>query len=363
MPEIMSEVQVDRTDVPTTSEDGQLVVDRPQLELVTGRLAQLNVRPTQPPEVDEALGLALLRLPPGTDVHELALQLRSADFAATPVLGTNPHLAAAPATMHPYPETKPHPYVLAPGVLPTPGPEVDPASGVHVGVLDVDDSVVGAQAPSLLAGHGAFVHSLVLDQAPDATVTVRRVPADRGRATAWDVAKAMMALADAGAQVIHLSLGCHTPDGEPPLVLRRAVELLGPRVLVVAAAGSRGPTSSGARPTWPAAVPGVVAVGARNADDSLADFSPRQPWVTCTAPGSLVIDLTATVPLLDGTSLDFTGYAIWSDTAFAAATVSGAIAAKAVPGQVTAPDALAGLLAGDGGVARKYVSGNDGQRA
>ncbi|HYS38969.1 MAG TPA: hypothetical protein VEO01_25420, partial [Pseudonocardiaceae bacterium] len=66
MPEIVSDTHVDRT---TTSEKDQLVVDLPHLDLVTGQLAQLNVRPTQPPEVDEALGLALLRLPPGTDVH------------------------------------------------------------------------------------------------------------------------------------------------------------------------------------------------------------------------------------------------------------------------------------------------------
>lgn len=357
MPEIMSDPRVDRTDVPDTSEPDQLVVDLPQLDLVTGQLAELNIHPSQPPVVDEALGLALLRLPPGSDVHGLALQLRSTDHAAPPVIGTNPHVGTVYGAIVPYPETKPHmpPYVLASGVLPAPTHEARSAPGVHVGVLDIrfDD----AAPASLLEGHTAFVHSLILDQAPQATVTVRSVPVPDVHATAWDVAQALMALADAGVHVINLSVGCRTPDGEPPLLLRRAVELLRARVVLVAAAGSPGQT------TWPAALPGVVAVGARNADDSVADVSPELPWVTCTAPGSLVIDLTATVPLCEGKSLNFKGYPSWSGTAFAAATVSGAIAAHTVPGQVTAQEALAGLLAGDGGVVRKYVPGDDGQRA
>ncbi|HYS36024.1 MAG TPA: S8/S53 family peptidase, partial [Pseudonocardiaceae bacterium] len=289
------------------------------------------------------------------------LQVRSTDPLSL-LIGANLHLTTVSGTINPYPRTEPHPHVLAPGVLPVPTPEVHPfpRTEPHVGVLNVDDHVVEARSPSLPAGHAAFVHSLILDQAPDTTVTVRSVPVAEGQATAWDVARAMMALADTGVHVINLSAGCRTPDGEPPLLLRRVVELLRSRVVLVAAAGN---DNLAAAPTWPAALPGVVAVGARNIDDSLADFSPRLPWVTCTAPGSLIIHLTATVPLLDGTSMDFEGNAAWSGTAFAAATVSGAIAAHTVLGQVTAQEALAGLLAGDGGVVRKYVPGDDGQRA
>jgi hypothetical protein len=128
-------------------------------------------------------------------------------------------------------------------------------------------------------------------------------------------------------------------------------------VLLVAAAGDQN------RTTWPAALDGVVAVGARQDDGTLSDFSPRQPWVRCTAPGDRDTSLTATVPPVAGIQQEFTGGAIWSGTAFAAATASGVIAARTVPGTVTAHDALSALLAEDGGVVRKYVPGDDGQRA
>jgi hypothetical protein len=322
------------TTVPT---NGQLVVDLPHLDQLTGQLAELSVHPTQPPEIDEALGLALLRLP--TEAAALIARLRSTEFAASAVLGTNPPMANTRGVINPDPETKPHPYVLPP-----------PAGhGVHVGALHASPARDTRPTP-LGAYHAEVVTSLVTAQATQATVVVRNVPVDAtGRTTAWDVARAMLALADAGVDVINLSVSCDPPHGEPPLPLRCAVELLSPRVVPVAAAGDR-PTCE---PTWPA---GVVVVGARKADESLADFSPRAPWVTCTAPGDTWP--TTTVP-----PFDFEGYVTWSGTAFAAATASGAIAAHTVPGQVTARDALAGLLAGDGGVVRKYLPGDDGQRA
>ena len=60
------------------------------------------------------------------------------------------------------------------------------------------------------------------------------------------------------AQVINLSLGCHTGDNKPPLVFARALERLGPDVVVVAAPATSLPTSrsvlSGPR-LWTASSP------------------------------------------------------------------------------------------------------------
>jgi membrane-anchored mycosin MYCP len=340
MPEMMSDV---RTQASTTGENEQLVVDVPHLDLVTSRLARMNTQPTHS-AVDDMLGLALLRLPSGSDANVLAPGLRSPDDQnVIPVIGTNPHLTVVSGVIHPYPQPKPHGSAdrrLAGG------------GGVQVGVLDPRFAepagpIQGSPTSLLVAGHTALMTALIHAQAPDAIVTVRGVLDDEGQVTAWSVVRGMMALADAGVHVINLSVSCTTTDGEAPLLLCQAVKLLSQRVLLVAAAGDQNLT------TWPAALPGVVAVGARQDDGTPADFSPRQPWVMCTAPGDQNTRLTATA--FNGTPGEFTGDATWSGTAFAAATASGAVAARTVPGQVTAHDALTSLLAEDGGVVRRYA--------
>jgi membrane-anchored mycosin MYCP len=110
----------------------------------------------------------------------------------------------------------------------------------------------------------------------------------------------------------------------------------------------------------------VVAVGARAQDESLASFSPRLPWITCTAPGVTVLGDYLDAPdiaLMDGTKAQFDGYATWSGTSFATAITSGAIAARTVRGRVTARQALAELLAERDGVVRPYAQCDDGPRA
>jgi hypothetical protein len=53
--------------------------------------------------------------------------------------------------------------------------------------------------------------------------------------------------------------------------------------------------------------------------------------------------------------LTFEGYAVWNGTSFAAATTSGAIAARIVPGEVTARGALSQLLDDPHSVVHKYI--------
>ena len=98
-----------------------------------------------------------------------------------------------------------------------------------------------------------------------------------------------------------MSFGCYTDNGEPPLVLARAVSLVSAEILLVAAAGNHGnidklkksgavPADSWAKgltpktPVWPAAFDEVIAVGATNRGKP-GPFSPKTPSVDLAAPG------------------------------------------------------------------------------
>jgi membrane-anchored mycosin MYCP len=198
------------------------------------------------------------------------------------------------------------------------------------------------------AGHGTFVAGRILEAAPAATVYLHRVldvpPASEpgpSRTDSWTVARRLVRLARDNAHVINLSLGCRTVDGHPPLVFARALERLGPDVVVVAAAGNFGKHHKSAGPVWPAAFDRVVAVGATDEKGVRPDYSPKPedaPWVDVQAPGHHVVSLFPEGELLvtkdDGSMRPekFDGFARWSGTSFAAAHVTGLIAARTRPG-------------------------------
>jgi subtilisin family serine protease len=264
------------------------------------------------------------------------------------------------------------------GVLDT-GFARHPALAGHVEVSDVDRFEPGTFRLPIWAGHATFVAGLIAAQAPGAQIVLGKVLDNlTGQAPVWETAVAMAAFADRGVDVLNLSLGCRTLDGRPPLVLRRAVEVLGPRMVIVAAAGNHGNTDNTddrRRPIWPAALPGVLAVGAMEdhqlvpgVQPTVADISPRLPWVDCIAPGIDLVStyVTATVlvhPDQQYPTHHFTGFARWRGTSFAAATVSGAIAARTVPGQVSAQDALRYLLDTPNPVVSRYLWRDDCQCA
>jgi membrane-anchored mycosin MYCP len=221
-----------------------------------------------------------------------------------------------------------------------------------------DPSPDAAPLPSE-AGHGTFVTGLVLRAAPGATVRAVRVLNDRGVSDSWELAKAMVTLARHGVDVLNLSLGCFTDDDQAPLVLARALSRLGPDVLVVAAAGNHGKTTDAKRPLWPGAFDAVVAVGATDESGVRQAWSPDPqfcPWVDVQACGADVESVFLEGKVLTALKVkspgekpaveDFDGFAQWSGTSFAAARVSGMIAAATVPGRVRASEALEGLLGG-----------------
>jgi membrane-anchored mycosin MYCP len=125
----------------------------------------------------------------------------------------------------------------------------------------------------------------------------------------------IMDAVDFGADVINLSLA--TPDDVP--ALRHAVEYaLRHNVVVVAAAGNDLPRG-GTGPFYPAAYPGVLAVGAVGPGGVLAGFSDRHTPVGVTAPG---VNVTTAYPGTFPAAYD----PEQNGTSFAAAFVSGVVA-------------------------------------
>ena len=222
------------------------------------------------------------------------------------------------------------------------------AYGRPTDVLRLDEEI------SPLAAHATFVSGLVLSQAPGAHVEVRRA-LDSTTATGdlWTVATAIVELDRAGVDVLNLSIACYTDDGEPPLALAVAMDRLDPETVVVVAAGNHGngPADVAERPSWPAALDDVVAVGAATNSGARADFSPDAPWVDLLAPGEDVVStfFAGRRPVDETTSepdVAAGGWATWSGTSFSAALVSGVLAAATVPGRVTAREAWQSLQSG-----------------
>lgn len=111
-------------------------------------------------------------------------------------------------------------------------------------------------------------------------------------------AQALLWAVDRGARVVNLSFGGYAYSQTLHEAVNYALERL---VVVVAAAGNQG---TGLR-YYPAALPGVVAVGALDGRGEAAWFSNQGPWVHLWAPG---VRIYSTFPeggygLLSGTSM------------------------------------------------------------
>ncbi len=170
-------------------------------------------------------------------------------------------------------------------------------------------------------GHGTEVAGVIAARpaagtgfvglAPAATVIPIRQTDGGSAGTVQGLAAAIHDAVTRHARVINISQDATEPDP----ALRTAVEdALAHDVVVVAAAGNDG--SGGARhTTYPAAYPGVLAVGASDRDDARASFSQAGPFVGVAAPG---VDMVSTVPL--------GGQCVDSGTSFAAPYVAGVAA-------------------------------------
>jgi Subtilase family len=243
-----------------------------------------------------------------------------------------------------------------------------PSSQVKVGILDTrlfahpdlagryladHDALVPATIASTpdSEAHATFIAGIILAESPNANLIVGHVlNAYNICGSSWDVATKMAAFVDAGVSVLNISFGAATHDDKPPLVLRRAVNKLTSRhVVIVAAAGNHGPNET---KMWPAAFKKVVAVGAGTriaGTDSfkVADFSPRRRWVDLLAPGEDISSLYKA-----------NGYRRWSGTSFSAAVVSGAVAYLVETQRMTPRQAVDLLRTRPTSKARRKVAGS-----
>ena len=208
--------------------------------------------------------------------------------------------------------------------------------------------------------HGTFVAGLVLREAPAARVHMYGVLDRAARNNDEAVAAAIRAAVSGRnpAKVVNLSFNGSLEEGRPPAEIQHVLdqEIDWGQVVVVAAAGNQGTTGT----FFPAASEHVVSVGAVDetrimppgAAPPIADFSNSGDWIRCYASGVQVLgplcwfketgeDLADNRP-----SQHFRGWALWSGTSFAAATVTGRIARVAMDHRCSAPEAQKIVLNG-----------------
>lgn len=318
---------------------------------------------------DEDRGVARLRLRPTAkvDVCELAALLTSGGLSGG---GRSPRLSAAPNHLvlgqpmwwsGPADRPRPAPPLAAPQAVPA-RREVtvailDTGLSPHPWYADTDwyreqraevAEVLDADLDFDLdaqAGHGTFIAGVVLAQAPAARLRARRVIGGDGVGDELAVIRALHWLAEWGrADIVNLSLGCHTYDDRPSPVLAQAIAALGRRTVVVACAGN----AATDRPFWPAALKSVIGVAALDGAER-AWFSNHGWWVDACAQGvdvaSTFVSFDGTRPPVDGADPDlFEGYATWSGTSFATPMVAGRIAGRAAAEGINAPAAADRVL-------------------
>jgi len=119
-----------------------------------------------------------------------------------------------------------------------------------------------------------------------------------GVGSSADVAAAIRWAADNGAHVINMSLGA---DASTSVESSAVAYAIGKGVVVVAAMGNDGTSN----PSYPAAYPGVVAVGAIDSADKKASFSQTGSHISLVAPGVGILStyLAGGTTTMSGTSM------------------------------------------------------------
>ncbi len=152
-------------------------------------------------------------------------------------------------------------------------------------------------------GHGTHVTGIIGARqnngtgisglAPNVTVMVIRTGDTNGVSFTSDVSSAVIEATDRGARVINLSLGGPTnTQSERSAILYAQAR----NVLVVAAAGNE--WEHGNAPSYPAALPGVIAVGAASYDDQRALYSNTGSYISLVAPGGSATSSSTSDPRL-----------------------------------------------------------------
>jgi hypothetical protein len=195
------------------------------------------------------------------------------------------------------------------------------------------------------AGHGTFIAGLIQQIAPGTAIAMRRVLHAEGDGDEVQIAAAIDALPDVpdSGGILNLSFGGYVM--EHPGLLASAVAGAQARGYVVVASAGNDATC---RAQVPASLPDVVSVGAVGPHGP-APFTNYGDWVRACAPG---VDLVSTFfagwngdepPTGDGDADEYTGWACWSGTSFAAPVVVGALAREMARG-FSAQDAVTRLI-------------------
>ncbi len=134
-------------------------------------------------------------------------------------------------------------------------------------------------------GHGTAVASMIIGQnaltpgvAPGASMISVRIANDDGTGNSFTLAQGIVSAVDAGANLINISMGSF---GDSALVRNAIQYAVDSGALIIAAAGNNGVNEV----SFPAANPGVIAVGAVDALGNHLDFSNSGPQVAISAPG------------------------------------------------------------------------------
>lgn len=173
-------------------------------------------------------------------------------------------------------------------------------------------------------GHGTKVAGLIAARpkpgtgfvgiAPEATIIPIRQNDGQGNGNAESLSVAIDHAVSKGAQIINISQDTDVPltqDSKLGQAVKKAIDA---NVVVVASAGNDGLTGQ-KRATYPAAFPGVLAVGSSDRNNERAAFSQPGSFVGIAAPG---VDMVSTVPGF--------GQCVDNGTSFSAPYVAGVAA-------------------------------------
>ncbi|MFC9299031.1 type VII secretion-associated serine protease mycosin [Streptomyces sp. NPDC057011] len=182
----------------------------------------------------------------------------------------------------------------------------------------------GGDGTNDTVGHGTKVAGLIAARpqqgtgfvglAPEATIIPIRQNDGQGKGNAKSLADAIDHAVSKGAQVINISQDTDVPlsaDSDLGKSVQKAIDA---KIVVVASSGNDG-LSGEKRKTYPAAFPGVLAVGASDRNNERAAFSQPGDFIGVAAPG---VDMVSTVPGF--------GQCIDNGTSFSAPYVAGVAA-------------------------------------
>jgi hypothetical protein len=219
-------------------------------------------------------------------------------------------------------------------------------SALVTGDPDFPDSTPRDHFLDTCAGHGTFIAGVIAQHALGCRIQVHSLADPYGVVSESDVMVAIEAEStkpkmaerddERPPHYLNLSFGGRSWDDQIMAGLQAAIssaQLAG--IVVVASAGNDGDC----HPTYPAALPGVVSVGAIGPDGP-AEFTNYGPWVRCCAPG---VDVVSTFFTFDGAEPPgpggdpdaFSGWACWSGTSFSTPAVIGALIREQLLSQCT----------------------------